>query len=469
MSKRFLSQIQSTVATGTAPLIVASTTAVTNLNADLLDGQHGSYFAPIASPTFTGVPLSTTAAVDTNTTQVATTAFVVGQASATAPVMNGIAAVGTSLRYARTDHIHASDTSRAPLASPTFTGTLTAPTVLLTTADTATTASHYIVETASDGIIRPKTLANTRTEIVTTGAVNAAAATTVGTVTSGIWNAGAVTSSGVVQGTTLTSTIAIGTAPLTVTSTTKVVNLNADLFDDINSDKFVYGTTQAGSRGASVTQNFTDMAHWKSGFWEVNGASWTPDTNWWWGMTMAHTSAGSAYLYGAQLTAGIGTTDGLYFRTTNGGPSPSATAWNRIAFLASPTFTGVPAAPTATAETDTTQIATTAFVQTAVKTTTINTLTASYSLLLADAGEIIEMNVASANTLTVPLNSSQAFPIGTSIDIIQYGAGQTTIVATGGVTIRSNGNKLKLTGQYSAATLYKRGTDEWVVMGDLSA
>lgn len=53
--------------------------------------------------------------------------------------------------------------------------------------DTATTASHYFVETATDGFVRPKTLANVRTEVVTTAAVNAAAATTVGTVTSGTW------------------------------------------------------------------------------------------------------------------------------------------------------------------------------------------------------------------------------------------------------------------------------------------
>jgi hypothetical protein len=59
-------------------------------------------------------------------------------------------------------------------------------------ADTSTAATHYYVEVASDGIIRPKTLANVRTEIVTTAAVNAAAATTVGTITSGTWNAGVI-------------------------------------------------------------------------------------------------------------------------------------------------------------------------------------------------------------------------------------------------------------------------------------
>jgi hypothetical protein len=81
-------------------------------------------YAPLASPAFTGVPTAPTAAVDTNTTQAATTAFVLAQASAAAPIIDGIAAVGTSLRYARADHAHPSDTSRAPLASPQFSGSV---------------------------------------------------------------------------------------------------------------------------------------------------------------------------------------------------------------------------------------------------------------------------------------------------------------------------------------------------------
>lgn len=78
---------------------------------------------------------------------------------------------------------------KAPLASPTFTGTVTAATLDLTTANTSTAASHYWVATGSDGVVRPKTLANVISEIVTTSAVNSAAATTVGTVTSGTWEA----------------------------------------------------------------------------------------------------------------------------------------------------------------------------------------------------------------------------------------------------------------------------------------
>ena len=60
---------------------------------------------------------------------------------------------------------------------------------LIGSGDTATAASHYFVENGSDGFVRPKTLANVQTEIVTTAAVNAAAATTVGTVGTGTWQA----------------------------------------------------------------------------------------------------------------------------------------------------------------------------------------------------------------------------------------------------------------------------------------
>lgn len=100
---------------------------------------------------------------------------------------------------------------------------------------------------------------------------------------------------------------------------------------------------------------------------------------------------------------------------------------------------------------------------------TTNRQTASYTLVLGDADKLVEMNVGSANDLTIPLNSSVAFATGTQILLAQYGAGQTTIVPTSGVTVRSNGDKLKLNVQYSGATLIKIGTDEWYLFGDIVA
>lgn len=62
----------------------------------------------LASPTLTGVPATPTAAADTNTTQVASTAFVIGQAGTGAPgaLSDGSAITGTSRKYSREDHRH---------------------------------------------------------------------------------------------------------------------------------------------------------------------------------------------------------------------------------------------------------------------------------------------------------------------------------------------------------------------------
>ena len=80
--------------------------------------------APLLSPALTGVPTAPTAAAGTSSTQLATTAYVTGQAATVVSPMDGTAAVGTSLRYARQDHVHASDTSRLPLTGGNMTGDL---------------------------------------------------------------------------------------------------------------------------------------------------------------------------------------------------------------------------------------------------------------------------------------------------------------------------------------------------------
>jgi hypothetical protein len=98
----------------------------------------------------------------------------------------------------------------------------------------------------------------------------------------------------------------------------------------------------------------------------------------------------------------------------------------------------------------------------------VNVQTASYTLVLSDKDKVIEMNIGSANTLTVPLDSSVDFPIGTQIDILQVGSGQTTVVATGGVTVNATPG-LKLRTQWAGATLRKRAANTWVLVGDLTA
>jgi hypothetical protein len=92
----------------------------------------------------------------------------------------------------------------------------------------------------------------------------------------------------------------------------------------------------------------------------------------------------------------------------------------------------------------------------------------TYTLVAGDAGDIIEINNASSITLTIPTNASVPFPVGTQITILQTGAGQITVAGPSGGTLNSTpGTKLRA--QWSSATLLKRATDTWVLMGDLTA
>ena len=100
----------------------------------------------------------------------------------------------------------------------------------------------------------------------------------------------------------------------------------------------------------------------------------------------------------------------------------------------------------------------------------VNPQTASYTLVLSDANKMIEISNAGATTLSIPTNASVPYPIGTQINITQTNTGQVTIAAvTPGTTTVNATPGLKLRTQWSGATLYKRGTDLWVVFGDLSA
>ena len=191
------------------------------------------------------------------------------------------------------------------------------------------------------------------------------------------------------------------------------------------------------------------------------------------------------------------------------------------ATLASPALTGTPTAPTAAADTNTTQVATTAYVQTelgalssdsikdadndtkiqveessdedkirfdvggtetAVIDSTgldvtgnvmyniaLNAQTGTtYTFVLADRGKLVTTSNGSAQTITIPPNSSVAFAVGTQIQVAGLGAGEVTMAAGSGVTIRSTPG-LKLRAQYSSVTCIKIATDEWILVGDLEA
>ena len=117
--------------------------------------------------------------------------------------------------------------------------------------------------------------------------------------------------------------------------------------------------------------------------------------------------------------------------------------------IASPTFTDVPAAPTAAALTSTTQIATTAFVtiadglkaDKAPEQNAITTVT--YTAVLLDAGKTLTRSNAAASTHTIPAQATVAWAANTQLNILNIGAGTVTITPAAGVTI--NGTPLTLT------------------------
>ncbi len=94
----------------------------------------------------------------------------------------------------------------------------------------------------------------------------------------------------------------------------------------------------------------------------------------------------------------------------------------------------------------------------------INAQIASYSLVAGDNGKIVTMNAGAANNLTVPASLA----VGFNCTVIQLGAGQTTIVASG-TTLNSYQGYLKISGQHGSASIVGYTSNVYNVAGNLSA
>jgi len=374
-------------------------------------GASISGYAPLASPTFTGTPAAPTAAIDTNTTQVATTAYVIAQASASGdgtPAMNGTAARGTSTHWTRADHIHPVDTSRAPLASPTFTGTVTIP--------SGASISGYalLASPTFTGVpAAPTAAANTNTtQLATTAYVIGQASST----TPAMDGAAAV-------GTGTTWARADHVHP---TDTTRA---------PLASPTFT-GTPAAPN--AALNTNTTQLA--TTAF------------------VLGQVSTTTPAMDGA-AAVGTGTT---FARADHVHPSDTSRAP-----LASPTFTGTPAAPTAASGTNTTQVATTAYVQT----TTIPSgnvqgqdadFSASITLAASDNGKIKNCTSTAAVNVTLP----NTLPKDFYCTIHQASTGQITFVAGAGAVLNNRQGLLHSAGQYAMCSIIAWAVGVFTLGGD---
>jgi hypothetical protein len=168
-------------------------------------------------------------------------------------------------------------------------------------------------------------------------------------------------------------------------------------------------------------------------------------------------------------TFAVGTDDIDVFQFAGAGTVTAGTnvsvSGNEVSVVAAPTFSGlVTASATGVAFSDGTQT------KIGVPSiTTISQKTDSYTLSnLNERDTIIEISKGSATTLTIPADSTVNYPVGTTLDVIQTSSGQVTIAGAGGVTVNATPG-LKLRTQWSSATLLKRASNTWLVFGDLTA
>ncbi len=92
----------------------------------------------------------------------------------------------------------------------------------------------------------------------------------------------------------------------------------------------------------------------------------------------------------------------------------------------------------------------------------------TYTFVIADAGKFVTSSNGSAQTFTVPPNSSVAFAVGTQILVQNIGSANCTLAEGSGVTINSKDDNKEIDGQYAAATLIKTATDAWSLIGALA-
>jgi len=90
------------------------------------------------------------------------------------------------------------------------------------------------------------------------------------------------------------------------------------------------------------------------------------------------------------------------------------------------------------------------------------------NLVIADNKKFFVMDNAAAQTITIPENSAEAFPIGAGMDFIREGVGSVTFVVSGAAVLQSRDGLVTINAQYSVVALKKIDTDEWRLTGDLA-
>lgn len=94
----------------------------------------------------------------------------------------------------------------------------------------------------------------------------------------------------------------------------------------------------------------------------------------------------------------------------------------------------------------------------------------AYTLVATDAGNSLKISESTATTVYIPENASNSFKVGQKVEILRLGSGAVSIApVSGAVTLNSKASNRKIAAQYSGAVLTKVGTNEWLLIGDLTA
>ena len=389
----------------------------------------------IASPTFTGVPAAPTAAVATNTTQLATTAFVLANAPAAVGSADAATPFNTTIGFETLNALTTGTNNVAVGYQALYSNT---------TGQTNTATGYYALFSNTTGsynvAVGQVTLVNN-----TTGGRNTATGShALLSNSTGSFNT--ATGVGALRNnTTGDSNVAAGYYAL-YNSTTGNKNV-------ATGDSALYANTTGGNNvaaGASALYaNTTGTSNTATGrdalrnnTTGINNVAIGFDA----GKTNV-TGSGSVFI---GYSAGSAETDSNKLYIANSSTS-------------TPLIGGDFSAATVTV-TGTLTVTGNIKFRATINTQAVTALT----LALSNLAETIMMNHANPMTVTVPSNATAAFAIGDKVEIVRQGAGALTIAAAAGVTVNATPG-LKLRAQWSSGTLVKTGTDIWLLIGDLAA
>lgn len=430
------------------------------LNAKLESSVASTTYAPLSSPTFTGIVSlpSTTSVGDVSSTEIS--------------YLDGV-----------TSSIQSQLNSKAPTESPTFTGTVSGinkSMVGLGSVDNTSDLDKPISTAQQSALDLKANLSGaTFTGFVTlqsdpTQAMHAATKKYVDETAEGLSTKPAVE---IATTTNLSATYSNGTsgAGATLTSTSN------GAFPEI--DGVTLSSTTPGQNGILVKNQSSPVQNGRYNLTQVGDASnpWIltrcglcdeadeiPGSYIFVKRGTVNAGSGWVLIVSDPTTFNVGTDNISAFQFSGAGTITSGTnisvSGTEVSVVSNPTFSGLITASSGVAFSDGTQTK-----QGVPSISSFVSKTASYTLDdLTLRDNIIEVNSASATTVTIPPDSSLDFPVGASLDVIQIGTGEVTIAAGAGVTVNSTPG-LKLRTQWSSCTLLKRSTNTWIVYGDLKA